>query len=241
MRTFLHKKIIIIFLFSGIILVVLFLRIILTPPETTQPSVINPSPTITAFPSQTQKAQNLAPIKITPDNSVVLIPGNVQQFLLTFPTTINLSQISIKLTKIDITKNNDPVLIPIDTAVSNDGRNLSITTQPLIDPYSQYTLLATDRTNNATIFKTSFLSDKEKEVPVETNNLDLIPYLPYETAWYALSYVSSRNVYVFNFKYDPESKETLQVQFDRAKADALLFIKSKGIDESTIVIEWRNS
>lgn len=188
----------------------------------------------------TAQQQALRVLSIIPDKSVTLEPGKTQSFTTELNKAIDLGSLKIVFTRIDVTKDQPETSIAFSSTISDNGKILVITPQLPIEPYSQYNLLLTN-TNNTIIFKTSFLSDKPSISPVQNNNLDLVPYLPYETAWYKLSYLSSKNIYVFNFKYDSESKETLQAQYERAKADAILFIRSKGIGESTIVIEWRYS
>lgn len=110
-----------------------------------------------------------------------------------------------------------------------------------ISALSRYNLYLINTLNNSVIFKISYLSDNPQSTPVPVNNKALIPFLPWETASYKLSYYAPGNIYVFNFKYNPNSPDSPETQYEKAKADAIDFIKSKGVDPSTLVVAWKHS
>lgn len=184
-----------------------------------------------------------APIKvigIKPDKTISLQPGTMQQFVIQFSQPVNLDSIHLVVERTDITKDLPPYQAEQDTTLSSDRRSLTILLKKPVLPYSKYDLILTDTKKNA-IFQASYLSGKETPMVVKINNFNLSTYLPYETTSFKLSYDKSRNIYVFNFKYDTESPDDLQNQYEKAKSEAVKFIESKEIDINTIVIEWRHS
>lgn len=233
-----QKKVVFIIFILGVFLIVLIATLMQTTKKTQQPSVSFPIPTTALFPTPANKNT----ISLLPSTSTILTPGKTQQFTanlqaISFP----LSQVAVKLTKLDIQKDETPLVVPITTTLNEAKKEMSIQTQTPIDPHSEYTLQFTNTSENKVITTISYLSADTIPPAIVENNQELASYLPYDTDWYRLSYLPSQNLYVFNFKYNENSSLSLDAQYERAKQDAILFIRSKGIDESTIIIDWRHS
>ncbi len=235
----LSKKTLLLISTLFLLAVVLLWIALLQPTNNVQPTttiLLTPTPITTT----SEKIPSVKITSLTPDKTTTLTSGQKQKFTAVFDANTNMSTILPLVMKLDIQKDSSPSAVLITTNVDNSKKEIVVETQLAIDPYSEYTLEFRDSITNTILAKTSYLSDIPEEIILQ-NNKELASYLPYETAWYKLSYIPSRNVYVFNFKYDPSDTQILQEQFERAKQDAIFFIRSKGIDESTIVIEWRYS
>lgn len=175
---------------------------------------------------------------IVPKSTVALIPNSNQKFVVTFRETININNLSVSLNSIDIVSD-QATLEKITSNLSSDKKTLSILTDSVIKPYRQYLLKI--NYNNQQILNEVYLSDKPQATIAPSNNKSLSSYLPYETNTFKLSYQTDKNLYIFNFKFDDKSKDNIDVQYDKAKQEAIKFIQDKGIDINSIVIEWRFS
>lgn len=227
------------FMLSFIIVVPIILFFISSLFQRTEKQI--PAPPKPAFPTPIESLRsNIRVERIIPDKNVTLQPGQKQSFLVEFASPITNTSVQVGIFQKNITRDEGAKLISSESSLGNGGRTLTATLNSSVLPLSQYDFLIVDKSNNALVFKTSFLSAEEQPSPIQANNKALIPFLPHETPSYRLSYLESRNVYVFNFKYNPDSPDNLLTQYEQAKQDAASFIQSKGIDMSTIVIEWRN-
>lgn len=179
-------------------------------------------------------------IKVIPDSSSSLLLNQQQQFTISFTSDVSTGLFDIALFRKDLTKDNafEPVQARITRAA--DRKSLVITSLDTIKSYSEYELRVTDRSTNVLLIKKGYLTDVPSPSSLP-NNLGLVPYLPYETSTFKLSYLKDTNIYVFNFKYNSDSQETLEIQYQKARAEATKFIQSKGVNINTIVIEWRYS
>lgn len=185
----------------------------------------------------TTSGQDLREIKIVniaPQNSSPLVPGTNQQFTIEFNKPVSINNIKFELKqknfitdKTSITKLNGSI----------DGNILTITTLENILPLSIYTLSVFDINDNL-LYRVQFESDDLKTIS-KKNNINLAAFLPYETKTFKLTYSSDRNIYYFNFKENFNSQEPIDIQFEKAKTEAISFIKNKGIDPSTLEIVWK--
>lgn len=183
--------------------------------------------------------QEIRVTSIQPPLNTALKPDQTQLFQITFNKPINMQQIQVSLNQKNVTNDNPPELINFDSDIKEN--DLFITLKEPIIGYGDYEITIIDVNTNTQIFKASYLSDKSEPTPAPNNNPNLIPFLPYETASYKLSYNKSRNIYVFNFKYNPNSTDNLDAQYEKAKQDAKNYIQSKGVEPSSVIIEWRYS
>ena len=221
-------------LLLGIIIALIFLSF---QPQKEAKPVVNPTP----FPSPTLIPVTLTLEKITPDDATTLPAGKPFAFTISFTTPIELNQIDFTLTYTDDFAQN-PSPIPVKIIPQKiDQRTISLQTTDPIQPAKEYALTIVNATTNDVLSSTSYPSERPLPTKVPTNNLTLASFLPYETDLYSLIYLENRNIYVFRFKYNADSSVSSDEQFNAAKADAVKFIESKGIDLKTIVIEWRSS
>lgn len=195
--------------------------------------------------SSSTPASNIPKIKvdftiktITPPKGTILKPNQALEFAVTFDKPVDISWVGVKLTNGPINTTQLSALT-FNTRLSNDNQTLTITSNPVV-PLNQYNLIIINLTKNITLLNINYPSDRLVS-PVASNNPTLSSFLPYETSSYKLSFNSSRNIYIFNFKYDPNSSISIDDQYNQAKSDATAFIQSKGIDINSIVIEWRHS
>jgi hypothetical protein len=126
--------------------------------------------------------------------------------------------------------------------LAQDGQTLTVVTETNISSLSMYELKITDSTTNGTIAIADYMTSNIRTAPVVNQDESLVKYLPYETPSYILSYLADKHAYVFNLKYNPKAAGgDVESQYESAKAEALAFIRSKGIDPSKLVIDWRYS
>ena len=221
------------FIFVGIFVILLFRKNL--EPKTTTTTV--PKPLVAINKGLTQ--ENFVVINLSPDGSTILAPHTKQEFSITFSNTVKLRLVTITLS-LNL-ENNEVRSIPISTTLSTDKKTIRILPIDPIQPDSDYNLSVKNATTGKTILAKAYISDVSMPTPVPSNNLSLAKYLPYQTKNFLLEYVPSLNVYLFHFLIDASSTDDLTTQFNKAKNDATDYIKSKGIDPSTLVIEWKNS
>lgn len=173
-----------------------------------------------------------------PDPSETLIPSTNQTIYVTFNALINENSVRIDLTKKDIRKDESPQSINSQNNINSNTLEIIIL-EPIL-PLMEYSLRIFDLKNNL-ISKATYISEDIKPTPVEKNNIELSNFLPYETESFRLSYNEEKNIYIFNFKYNEKSDDSLLDQYEKAKKQAIEYIESNNIDSNSIVIEWRYS
>jgi len=200
------------------------------------------SPFPSQAPTQATSEGNLPIVvkKVLPEENVTLTAGAIQVFTIYFQNPVELSQLSIVLTYLDVSQDNSP--IDIKTSVDRlDPKTIRVKTVDPIKPRSEYSLIIKKADTGETISSTVYLSGDLPPIPAPSNNKALVQYLPYETITFSLEYLASKNIYVFHFKYNPNLPGTVDEQFANAKSQAIDFIKSKGIDPSSLTIDFRSS
>lgn len=225
------------FIILGLLALFLIILLFFIPKKPTVPQVVEITPT----PTYILRTNGVTITKITPEKTSTLKPGERQTLSIEFEKPISQDLFKIDMTQKRVTADEPPKPIPFQRELISKGRLLRIILSEPIIPLSEYSILLINRKTSEAIFETSYLSGELEPTPIKTNNLNLIPFLPYETANYRLIYNQEKNTYIFNFKYNPDSLENLESQYQKAKQDAIKFIESKGINTSTIVIEWRYS
>lgn len=230
----LNKKILLI---VGVVGAAILSLLLFSAQQPQQDTPVVPTPT-TAEINRDRQRDKLS-VEISPSISTTLVPGEKQAFSLQFSEPTVQDALNISVTETDLSRDSTPSTSPFSYSVAGVNHILSLA--ETIKPYRKYQILIKNAASGNTILNVSYLSAAPVETPAATNNLDLIPYLPYETASYALSYNNQTNTYVFNFKYNPNSLDALETQYQKAKQDAIDYIRSKQIDESTLIIEWRYS
>lgn len=178
--------------------------------------------------------------KVVPNQATPLQPGSKQTFSLEFHKAVKAGSIQVRLKRGDITTNQAEEDVNLTLIPTPDGKSLVIETIQPILPLNEYHLLLSNKSGKL-VFEARYLSEKPLISPVQSNNLQLSQYLPYETTTYRLIYLQSENIYVFNFKFNPDSQSDLETQFQQAKQEAIKFIKSKDIKLEGLVIDWRYS
>lgn len=234
MKTILNKKILLI---VGVVGAAILSLLLFSAQQPQQDTSVVPTPTTAEI--NRNRQQNKLSVEISPSISTTLVPGEKQTFSLRFSKPTTQDALNIAVTETDLSKDAAPTATPFSYSVAGASHILSLT--EAIKPYRKYQILIKNAASGNTILNVSYLSAAPAETPAATNNLDLIPYLPYETASYALSYNNQTNTYIFNFKYNPNSVDDLETQYQKAKQDAIDYIRSKEINESTLIIEWRYS
>lgn len=175
--------------------------------------------------------------QITPAANFALVPDQNQTFNLIFNKPVDLDSLVIELSQTDGVTG-EVKAVNFSVAKVSDMVVDVLTTNP-IEPVSRYDLVIKDKNTGRKIEKVSYLSDDILATPIPSNNPSLRNYLPRETSSYQLRFDEKRNLYVFNFIFNPNSNETVEEQYNRAKNEATGFIQSVGVDVNSIVIEWR--
>lgn len=226
----------------GIILVVVFLVITaINLQNSTIQNRLQLSPTPTVAMTVTSPPEKIVVEKAFPFEPQFLTPGKPQIFYIYFRGGVpSMDTIHIDLTSLDIAQ--DDVPKPVQITTYKVAQNvLAVKTLDPIQQLSDYTLTITNTDTGEELYSGIYPANELTPTPIASNNPVLERYLPYETTNYALNYLPEKNIYVFDFIYDPNSPDTIEKQFDDAKAAAINFIESKGIDINSIVIEWRHS
>lgn len=193
-------------------------------------------------PSETTlPAQELKVLRISPEQNTILTPNTYQTFNIQFTSAILQSYFKVLVIRQDVTTDSTPKTEEVITDLTDNNTTLSITLKNPIQGYSSYEINLLSSADNSPIFKIEYLSDKPQETPAPNNNTQLKQFLPYKTNSYELEYNEDTNIYLFHFIYNSDSSETLDSQYQKAKQAATNFIKSKGIDINSIIIEWRYS
>jgi methionine-rich copper-binding protein CopC len=182
-------------------------------------------------------------VTVDPADGSLLNAGQKQKFNITFDQPIQTNWVTVQLTAKNTTSDqSSPTTVNYTESMASDSRTLTISSSETIGPNFDYELVVKNATNsNLTLLDAHYTAGEPAPSPAANNNPALQQYLPYETQNYLLSYSKEQNVYVFNFKYDPNSSVDLNTQYDQAKDEATRFIQSKGIDVNSIVIQWRHS
>lgn len=198
-------------------------------------------PTPSAYPTTpiSSGTGKITVLNVTPKDNSILTPGKTQTFSIEFSQPTSLSDINIYLSKTS-TGETSPQSVDFSKDLSSDKKTVNITTTSPLVYFSKYYLSLKDK-QNRTIFEASYFVDKPSPTAVTNNNPALKQYLPYQTSSYKLSYDENTNTYIFNFRYNPNSRDDLDTQYNKAKADAISFIQSKGIDINSITIDWKHS
>ena len=212
-----------VFLFIGVVLFTLG-----TQPKTDQ-QTSGPSTEDNMLP------QSISLVSVSPIQNSVLVSGKKQIFTITFNNQPK--NITTTLERTDVTNTSKPVTASF--TLSEKGNALVLTTTGPIVPDSIYTLNVLYQ--NIPLMSLSYTTTNLLPSPVKQNNEALKKYLPYNTASYSLRFDQNRNIYLFNFIYDPSKNDSLDVQYEQAKQDATDFIESKGIDIDSVIIEWNYS
>lgn len=191
---------------------------------------------ISFFRSNETTQNQLILLQVSPSSDTLLLPQTKQTFTLTFSLPVSASEISVVATEQIVVTNQQQ---KIALLLKQNSSSKTLTTSPIaVKPYAQYTLVVLQKATGKTLAGVSYQTLPPQPTRAPTNNLFLSQYLPYETETYRLSYWKEKNVYVFNFKYNPSSSDDTQTQFEKAQNDAKTFIQSKGIPLDSIIINW---
>lgn len=171
-------------------------------------------------------------VSILPPTTEALTPGKTETFVLTFKENVT-TELKAKVVFHSILDDSDQE-VPFKLLI--DQNRMSISLNAPIVGYGEYTLSINSVTEE--LFSVTYLSDVPRATPVANNNLALIEYLPFETNTFRLTFIPNQNKYLFSYKFDINSTKEAGVQYDEAKEEALQFIRNRGIDPNTLVIEW---
>jgi hypothetical protein len=197
--------------------------------------------------STIQSESSIAPVeqisisRIIPSAPLPLTPGLPYSFTVYFSSPVQPSVVSFVLTGNSLYGDDPQKTVKISVTSENDNKRYIVKTLEPIEAYGEYILRVYNTRTNIEVYKKAFLTKDILSTPVPVNNLSLKTYLPYKTDSYSLEYFANRNIYIFHFIYNSDLPTGAEAQFNAAKADAIQFIQSKGIDINSIVIEWRNS
>lgn len=178
-------------------------------------------------------------VEVTPNVTTPLYENTTPEFVLRFGLSLNPELTNISIKQKDLSNDSTEVESSFTIKYFNNNKQLNLSLNEKILPYHQYRIIITNKQNNAVLTSLSYLSSLEEPSPVPTNNVELRNYLPHREKNYSLVYLPYSNLYVFHFAVDPENNQDLETQFNRAKQDAIEFIRSKNIAPESVIIEWR--
>lgn len=176
---------------------------------------------------------------ISPQEYELLTPGRPQEFRVTFRGNGDVTTLRASVSQALIRKPGTVTTVPVTTSFDQAKKAVIVTTNTPILPLSTYVLTIQNPQTTNTLLRINYHSGEVPPTPVVSNNPKLEQYLPHRTDSYNLTYDKKRNIYIFNFKIDPESDLSLATQYDTAKTSATRFIESKGVPINSITIEWK--
>ena len=176
---------------------------------------------------------------ISPEEYVLLTPEKPQVFRVTLRGYGDISKLRATVSQSLISNPEKISTVPVTTSFEPQARSIVVTTNSPILPLSTYALTIQNPGSSNPVLAINYHSGDTSPTPVISNNPALQQFLPHETGSYILTYSKAGNVYVFNFKIDPESDLSLSSQYEAAKDNATQFITSKGVPIDSITIEWK--
>ncbi len=235
---FIDKKTVL--LFGGLLVICIGLLVLAVSLLWQPPSSIQNVQQPTQQPNFIQSlfSSELRIVSVSPNNYVLLKPGKSFAFSVIFNKSVRLDNVSVSLSE-HIIPTDQTNQLKVSLIQQNSDKVLLITPPTPVKPYASYILTISQENPAKRLLSQAYQTDIPIPSPVPQNNLMLKQYLPYETGTYALSYLESQNLYVFNFIYNPNDPTDVQTQFENAKTNAILYIKSKGIDPNAVTIDWR--
>lgn len=189
-------------------------------------------------PGNNNQVSSITIDKADPSSSTPLIVGTQPIFTLYFNTAVYKDQVTIVLQKKNIIQDTQYSKIQFYSDFSSDNKSLRVKMGETVADNTAYYLEISDTRTKTTLFSNTYSSASPPPTFIPSNNLSLSQFLPYETSSYTLVYNTYQNLYVMHFIYNPDSADSPDTQFEKAKADATAFIKSKGIDINSIKIEF---
>jgi len=177
-----------------------------------------------------------SPITSEPPSGSVLKANTNQKIVVTLPQALSTENISINVRETSIT-NNTVKNISLYPTLNANILSYNLSTAPDTD----YQLDFLNTKTNAVFYQAHYISSNPEPTAIPSNNNSLKNFLPYNATNFILEYNSALNLYVFHFIYNPSSADSIDVQLNNAKQDAINFIKSKGIDPNSIVIQYKSS
>lgn len=179
-------------------------------------------------------------VEVIPSSNQLLEPSRKQNFTIKLSPISSVEQIEVKVLRKKIQTEDEFGNLTFKKTV-NDGGVINILLDEPIASLSEYQIDLLDNSTKKIIRTLRYSSDNEQFQDGNPNNPALKKYLPYETNSFRLTYSNEKDIYIFSFKADPNSTQSIDVQYDRAKAEAIKFIEDKGVSLDSISIEWRFS
>ena len=105
----------------------------------------------------------------------------------------------------------------------------------------KYTLTILNSDKSIVLASAIYHSGNSLPTRVVSNNPSLAVFLPHDESSFSLIFLPEKNLYVFHFKYNRAIPGSLNDQYEKAKQNALIFIKSKGIDPASVIVDFRRS
>ena len=225
-----HLKIgIIITAFTTAIVIIVILMLL------NKSSTPNPQVSQTVSP----KTSALSVSQTTPSAAATIPGGTLQSFSVTFNQPVKLVNIEISLAS--LTSNNQLFLVEAHTTIDSTNTVITINPSSPLSPFTHYYLIVVDIKTRQQLLKTAYYTSGLQPTPIPQNNNNpaLQAYLPYTASDFSLSYDTQQNIYIFVFKYNPTSTESATIQLNNAKAEMMQWVAGKGIDFSTLHIQYQ--
>lgn len=227
-----NKKVLFLVIFLIVILLVLVvLRLVQTPKDFSP--IAEPTSSINL-------KSPIEIISIDPLEAELLIPERRQKFKVIVEPLESVNNIKVLVLRRRVQFEDQFKEVKVNVLKDPVSGTINLSPEEDITPISEYSIFLSRVDNNANIKTLHYSSDKAPLIKI-VNDLRLKQFLPYETNSFKLTFSEQRNIYIFSFKADPKSVQSIEVQYEKAKNEALKFIQEKGLDINLITIEWRYS
>lgn len=232
---FFNKKYFLFALISGIILLVIVAYVIIL---SFNDQGKNQQPT-SAY-NQPVTSGEIVVKKIDPSESKDLPTGKPYAVTITFENPVSVNQVVFSFIYFDLTHDSEEITLKT-TANQAGPQTITLKTIDPIKPLGKYTLTMLSSDKSTVLASAIYHSGNTLPTRIPSNSPSLAAFLPHEESSFSLIFLPEKNLYVFHFKYDKATAGTLNDQYEKAKQNALIFIKSKGIDPASVIIDFRRS
>lgn len=227
-----HKILFIISLSLIGILFIFSILLLFSSPQKKQSSL---SPFIT--PTILERHAGFSLSAFLPGTDTPLEGNKIQRFTLVFNESLSSDALTSSIQE-TIIGSDIHTSVPSTVSFNEAGNEVTITSTRPFKQNASYQVLLKKTKDNAVLFNKNYFTLAFTPTPLPNNNKALSESLPHEGSNWILKYNPERNLYYFSADITPGTPAEMEIQYNRAKDEALTFIKSKGIDPNTVTIEW---
>lgn len=172
-----------------------------------------------------------------PSTDTPLEGNKVQRFTLIFNESLSDDTITSSIQETIIGSDTHTTL-PSTVSFNEAGNEITITSSRPFKQNASYQVILKKTKDNAVLFNKNYFTLAFTPTPLPNNNKALSEFLPHEGSNWILKYNPQRNLYYFSADITAGAPAEMEIQYSKAKDEALTFIKSKGIDPNTVTVDW---